>query len=450
MSQVRLIYTALNVRHHRGEMARQLADAEVSVLFAGPGFEALATGLAENAGAKLVGIAGAALTENYETLLASAASGECHSHDDVDAPYALTYTSGTTGEPKGAVITSRNELFYIQSLAWVSRSLPDDRHLVALPLFHRGGQFATMHPAFYGLPTIIVPRPDPVLLFETIQTEQVTSLLLVPTVMAMMVNKLQDLGLDRYDLSSLRVVTYGSNPTGEDTLRAFAKLFRCGLAQIGGMGTEGGVGLSLSPDEHLACLNDPALAHRLASSGTVQPGVELRLVDEHDNDVAVGKPGEMVFRADSFVSGYWRRPEASAEAWCNGWFHSGDIGTMDADGYVYYVDRKAGRIKTGAETVYAREVEQVLRTHPSVTEVAVAGVPDAKWGEAIFAAVEVAEPLSEDELRDFARRHLARFKVPKRIFFVDALPRTAIGKVALGQVKQLLVDHASPLRRTDH
>jgi fatty-acyl-CoA synthase len=147
----------------------------------------------------------------------------------------------------------------------------------------------------------------------------------------------------------------------------------------------------------------------------------------------------MLFRGEAFVAGYWKRPEATHEAWRGGWFHSGDIGVMDADGFVTYVDRKAGRIKTGSETVFAREVENAIRGLAGVADVSVVGVPDERWGEAVWAVIERVPGADVDptEVQARVRSRLAGFKVPKRVLTVDALPRTAIGKVAIGQVKAL-------------
>jgi acyl-CoA synthetase (AMP-forming)/AMP-acid ligase II len=283
---------------------------------------------------------------------------------------------------------------------------------------------------------------------RTIPAEQVTVFLAVPTVMKMLVDHLEQPGADRYDFSSLRHVLYGSNPIAPTQLRAFAGLFGCSLSQIGGIGTEGGVGLSLSRVDHDRGLRDPAAAHILQSCGRIQPGAEMRLVDEGGQEVPTGEIGEMVFRGDAYVAGYWNRPEASRLLWREGWLHSGDLGRRDAEGYVYYVDRKAGRIKTGGETVFAREVEAVLGEHPAVGAVAVVGVPDEKWGEAICAVVQPRDGVEPDEelaaeLQEHVRQRLARFKVPRRVVFRAVLPTTALGKIAVGRVRALAVDAAA-------
>lgn len=446
-SRIQAIYTGLNVRHHPAEMAAQLRDCSARLLVVGRGFEQVAATLAEQAGIPALSLDAAGPGASYEALLAAASADPVPPHGDAEAPYVLTYTSGTTGEPKGAMISSRNEIAYATGLALASETRVDDRFMVITPLFHKGGQFSVMHPAWLGLPIVLLPQPDPALIFRTVEAERVTAFVAVPTLMKMMTDHLDDVGPDAYDLSSIRHVLYGSNPIQPKQLKHFARLLGCSLNQIGGIGTEGGIGLSLNRVDHEQCLADPELAHRLQSCGKVQPGVEMRLVDEQDNDVPTGEIGEMVFRGDAYIAGYWERPEASQAAWRGGWFHSGDLGRRDADGYVYYVDRKSGRIKTGGETVYAREVEAALQDHPLVQAVAVVGVPDEKWGEAVCAVVELpsGQDMPDDlehVLQEHARQRLAGYKVPKRVI-VQQLPRTALGKIAVGDVRALARDAVS-------
>jgi acyl-CoA synthetase (AMP-forming)/AMP-acid ligase II len=453
-SRIKAIYTGLNTRHHRAEMAAQLADCGASVLLVGPGFEELGAHLAVECGATVVHLGPEGPGEHYKTLLAAASTEAIPGHGDAEAPYVLTYTSGTTGDPRGAMISSRNDLAMATSLAVCTETHVDDRFMVVLPLFHKGGQFAVLHPACLGLTTVLLPGPNPELMCRTIAAEQVTVFLAVPTVMKMLVDHLEQTGADHYDFTSLRHVLYGSNPIAPAQLRAFAGLFGCSLSQIGGIGTEGGVGLSLSRVDHDRGLRDPSAGHILQSCGRIQPGAEMRLVDEGGQEVPTGEIGEMVFRGDAYVAGYWNRPEASRLLWREGWLHSGDLGRRDAEGYVYYVDRKAGRIKTGGETVFAREVEAALSDHPAVLAVSVVGVPDEKWGEAIWAVVETREDAraGEDlatELQEHVRQRLARFKVPRRILFRSALPTTALGKIAVGQVRALAIGALAADRAAD-
>lgn len=436
-SRIKAIATGLNVRQTQAEMSRQLTDAGPSVLLVDGDHAERGRALADDLQLPLLGIDQALGRGCYAELLACSPDTVIEPHEDAEAIYTLCYTSGTTGEPKGAMISSRNELAYQASLAWAAESRPGDRHLVALPLFHRGGQFATMHPARLGLAAVLLTAPDPEVMMRTIEQERITVTMAVPTVIKVICD-VYEKAPEAYDLSALRMILYGSNPIPEDLLRRFLRLFDCDVCQIGGMGTEGGCVLALTGPEHREALRDPARQGRLRSCGRIQPLSEMRLVDDGDQDVPAGTPGEMVFRSDAFVSGYWRRPEASAHAWRGGWFHSGDIGRLDEDGFVYYVDRKAGRIKTGGETVYAREVETAISRCPGVAESCVIGLADDHWGEAVCAVVQVQDgcEVSEDAVRTTVRARLAGYKVPKRVLFVDALPRTALGKVAYDVVRQ--------------
>lgn len=437
-SRIKAIATALNVRHTVAEMLQQLVDADPSVLLVDSAHADAGHALANELRIPLLCIDGELRGgDSYTELLAAAPDTPIGPHEDAEAVYTLCYTSGTTGEPKGAMVSSRNELAYQASMAWVAQSRPADRHLVALPLFHRGGQCAAMHPARLGLPMVLLPTSDPELMMRTIQEERISVTMAVPTVLNVMCD-VYEAAPEKYDLSSLRMILYGSNPIPEDLLRRFLRLFDFDVCQIGGIGTEGGVALALTGEEHRQALLEPARQPRLRSCGRIQPLAEMRLVNDDDEDVPVGNPGEMVFRSDAFVSGYWRRPEASQEAWRGGWFHSGDIGRMDEDGYVYYVDRKAGRIKTGGETVYAREVEAAIMQCPGVTASCVVGLPDDHWGQAVCAVVQVHEGcnVTEGDVRSTVRARLAGYKVPKRVLFVDALPRTALGKIAYGVVRE--------------
>ena len=442
-SRLAAMYTGLNTRHHQNEIVQQMTDSGASLLIAGPSFQVIGTAVAERVGVPVLMIG-----EAYEKLLADSSAAPLDPHGDEHAPYTLTYTSGTTGEPKGAMISSRQEITYAQSLAWAAETRHDDSTLVALPMFHKGGQFSTMYPAYLGMTTTILPSAEPNAVLEAIEQHRPTVVVLVPTVMKMLIDTYENSPMHQArDLSSLRHVLYGSNPIPLPVLRQFSELFSCTLSQIGGVGTEGGIALVLDRVDHEQALADASLAHRLLSCGRVQPGFEMMLIDEAGDPVGADGLGEMVFRGDSFISGYWQRPEASEHLWKDGWLRSGDIGRVDADGFVYFVDRKAGRIKTGGETVYAREVEAVLRESPLVNEVAVVGVPDELWGEALWACVERSTESagsSDDEnelaIREFTRERLSAFKVPKRVVFFDQLPRTALGKLAVGEIRARVID----------
>jgi acyl-CoA synthetase (AMP-forming)/AMP-acid ligase II len=436
-SRAGLRWTGLNTRHHRDEMSHQLVDSEARVLVHDAHFRDVAVELGS-----AIGLPTIQLGEEYESLLLAARDLPFESHADEDLPYALTYTSGTTGVARGALITSRNDLALAASLVVATETRVDDVFCVMLPLFHKGGQFSTMHPMSLGQTLVVLDSPDPAVAFEAIEREKVSVFVSVPTVMRMLVEHRRGAGAG-HNLSSIRHVAYGSNPIPIEQIRDFSETFGCDLSQIGGIGTEGGIGLSLSSADHRLALEQPDREHILRSCGTVQPRVEMRLVDELGREVATDEIGEMTFRGDAYIPGYLNQPEANARLWRDGWLYSGDLGRRDRDGYVYYVERLGGRIKTGGESVLAREVEEVLMLHPSVASASVLGVPDDRWGEAITAVVVLtqgAEEAADMEslLRDHVRSHLSGYKVPKTIHFVEQMPLTALGKIARGEVRDLV------------
>lgn len=444
-SRAALIHTALNIRSSVQEMLRQLDDSQARTLIVGPGFDAIAKELqAARPDLGLLGLPDACVGEDLEDLQAQASSTPIPSHQDPDATYSIMYTSGSTGEPKGVAISSRNEFAYSWTVSWAVDSRHDDIVLHVLPLFHRGGQFFAMTFALLGRP-VVLGAPDPVGMLELVAKHDVTGMMFVPTIGKMMVEAIEA-EPQRFHLSSLQRLYCGSAALSPDLARRLVRATSATLCQVGGS-SEGAVTMALTARDYAQILSEPALEHRIWSVGRSAPGVRVRIVDELDNDVPPGAIGELVYQGDQFVNSYWRKPDVTAAAWRNGWFHSGDLGYRDDDGYIYYKDRLFGRIKSGAETIFSREVEIVLEGHPAVAEVAVVGLPDDHWGEAVTAVVVLCEESSsseqraslERELSELVANELARYKIPKRFVVLDSLPRTALGKVAYGELKQALV-----------
>jgi fatty-acyl-CoA synthase len=446
-SRGKFIHTGLNTRHTVDEMIRQIDDARLTLLLVGGGYEDTARAIQQHRPiVRCVGLHGTDLPDQYEALIAGACNDAVPSHGDPEAVYSLVYTSGSTGEPKGVMVSSRNEIAYGRSVAWTIELSDQDRVLNVAPLFHRGGQFFAMTCAQHAVSLILATAPDPSIMLDDVAREGATHVLVVPTLLKGIVEVIERDPERITSLGSLRQVMCGSAPLSVDLARRLLNILPVNLCQ--GAGTsEGGLAMSLRSRDYREALQDDALAHRMSSVGRPSPGFRVAVVDDNDKVVPDGAVGELVYQGDAFIQGYWRRPEASARAWRNGWFHSGDLGRRDADGYIYYVDRLFGRIKTGAETVYAREVEQVLESHPDVVEIAVVGMPHEHWGEAITAVVATVRKLGRDEersafadgLRDYGRQNgLAGYKIPKRVIVVDALPKTSTSKVALGEVKELV------------
>ncbi|KKC05656.1 long-chain fatty acid--CoA ligase [Mycobacterium nebraskense] len=341
-----------------------------------------------------------------------------------EAPAFIMYTSGTTGFPKGAVITHRNLYLHAMSvIATLGLRSDDNCWMAHAPLFHVAG-VSGMFPTFLTGGTVVVPPSggfDPVAAMRTIVGERVTSCWMTPaqwqTVCALP-------GLRSWDLSRLRRVWWGAAPASTALLRTMFDAFPH---------TEIIAAFGQTECSPITCLlrGQDAL-RKIGSVGTPMLGVEVRIVDDQMDDVPQGEIGEIVYRGPLVMKEYWNKPAETAEAFRGGWFHSGDLVPQDADGYIYVVDRKKDMIISGGENIYSAEVENVVAAHAKVAEVSVIGVPDAKWGEtpmAVIVARDPADPPTDDEIDTHCREHLASYKRPRRVVVVDALPRNASGKV---------------------
>lgn len=357
----------------------------------------------------------------YEDLLNEA--GDVHEPVDIpnDSPALIMYTSGTTGRPKGAVLTHANLTGQAMTALYTSgANINSDVGFVGVPLFHIAGIGNMLTGLLLGLPTVIYPLGafDPGQLLDVLEAEKVTGIFLVPAQWQAVCTEQQARPRDL----RLRVLSWGAAPAPDALLRQMSATFPETqiLAAFGQ--TE------MSP---VTCmlLGEDAIAKR-GSVGRVIPTVAARVVDQNMNDVPVGEVGEIVYRAPTLMSCYWNNPEATAEAFAGGWFHSGDLVRMDSDGYVWVVDRKKDMIISGGENIYCAELENVLASHPDIAEVAVIGRADEKWGEVPIAVAAVTnDDLRIEDLGEFLADRLARYKHPKALEIVDALPRNPAGKV---------------------
>jgi fatty-acyl-CoA synthase len=363
-----------------------------------------------------------------------------------DSPALIMYTSGTTGRPKGAVLTHHN--IAGQAMANLFTMAPDvnnDVGFVGVPLFHIAGIGNMFSGLLLGLPTVIYPLGafDPGALLDVLEAEQVTSMFLVPSQWQVVCaeqhanpRKLQ-----------LRVLSWGAAPASDTLLRDMSETFP-GTQIYAAFGQT-----EMSPVTCMLLAQDAI--RKLGSVGKVIPTVAARVVDANMNDVQVGQVGEIVYRAPTLMAGYWNNPKATAEAFAGGWFHSGDLVRQDEEGYVWVVDRKMDMIISGGENIYCAEVENVLAGHPAIVEVAVIGRPDEKWGEVPVAVVALGGSVSDPthdlgDLDEFLTERLARYKHPKALEIVDALPRNPAGKVLktelrarFGSAKSIDADESS-------
>ena len=351
-------------------------------------------------------------------------------------PRVIMYTSGTTGFPKGATLSHRQH--YVHTLAYATEIGigEQDRALLIYPLFHTGGTDCLLMPFFLvGATVVVLERPDPEDILRAIERERVTFLFCVPTVWRRL---LRAMDARPRDVSSVRACLSSSDTIRREDLRAIKAWFRAPITQLYGLTEAGPISHVLKPEYHEAKLGSVGRAHAL---------VDVRIVDTDGKDVAPGEGGEIIMKGPTIMLGYWDMPEKTAETVRDGWLHSGDLGRVDEDGFLYIMGRAKDMIISGGENIYPPEIERVLREHPAVKDVAVVGIPDPEWGESVLGGIvpEVGAAASPDELIEFVRGRLAGYKKPRYVEFVDALPvTTATGKVQKAELRRRFAHLARP------
>ncbi|WP_296679623.1 fatty acid--CoA ligase [Novosphingobium sp.] len=404
------------------EAAFIIDNAEAQALFLGDGFEACAKTLGTRPGLQHCFTA-----DQTRSFILSGPRSHFEPSGPDEAILQL-YTSGTTGNPKGAVLSNRN-LFGLRK-AGMDNPAPyslwdeDEAVLVAMPCAHIGGTGLGIVALAAGLPGVILTEFDPVRVFDAVQNRGVTRFFIVPAALQMLLNHPDCAATD---FSRVKYIMYGASPIPLELLRQCIAMFGAEFVQNYGMTETTGTICVLPPEDHTVEGNP-----RMRSAGKPLPGVELIIRGADGKEVATGAIGEIVTRSSSNMLGYWKLPEATASTMdAEGWVATGDVGYKDEDGYVYMYDRAKDMIITGGENVYPAEVESGIYGHPDVLEVAVIGVPDEKWGEAVK-AVCVPKPgalIDADSVINWARERLAGFKVPKSVDVIDALPRNPSGKI---------------------
>ena len=368
----------------------------------------------------------------YEQLISRFPPDEPTDDVEPDDPCVLFYTSGTTGHPKGAIHTHKSLVAEIKVRHDDFSS--SDVALCVMPFFHVGGSAANLFPAFAAGATIVIHSEfDETGVLAAIEKEKVTYVGLVP---AMIIRLLEHPDLSRYDLSSLRTIMYVGAPMPLEALKRGIGHFGAIFTQLFGQTETLNVAV-LGKEEHRV-EGSPKEIKRLESAGRPLGEGEIRIVDEEGHEVPLGEAGEILVRSDRMMTGYWRMPQETAKTIKDGWLHTGDVGRMDEEGYIYLVDRKKDMIISGGENIYSREVEEVLYMHPAVLEAAVVGVPDEKWGESVKAVVVLKQgaTASEQEMIDFCKEHLASYKKPRSVEYRDSLPKTASGKIRKEELRE--------------
>ncbi|MFU8815086.1 MAG: fatty acid--CoA ligase [Pseudomonadales bacterium] len=431
------VSVGINWRLAPPEVAYILNDSRAQILFVGPDFYPLAEQVADQVPSlqRIIAMApGHARWQFFDDWLDEQSDADPQIPVATDDVAIQMYTSGTTGHPKGVQLMHR--CFFdlwrqppADDMAFNDWS-ESDVNLVAMPSFHIGGVGWGLMGLRPGARNIVVREFDPGVTLDMIAQHGISKLFLVPAAIRMV---LQHPQARHTDYSSVRFICYGASPIPLDLLREAIEVFQCGFVQLYGMTETTGSATYLPPEDHAVAGND-----RMRSAGKPFPGVRIKVVDEQGEPVPARQVGEICIASPVNMLGYWNLPEATHSTLVDGYVHTGDAGYLDEDGYVYVHDRVKDMIVSGAENIYPAEVESALFGHPAVADVAVIGVPDERWGEAVKAMV-VCKPGAEvtvEELLGFARQRIAGFKLPKSIDFIDDLPRNPSGKILKRELRK--------------
>jgi long-chain acyl-CoA synthetase len=415
------VVVPMNVLNKQREVEYYLRDSGARLLFVWHDFAEEADPAAADVGCESISVMPG---EFEQTLFATDPVEELVERESSDTA-VLLYTSGTTGTPKGAELTHDNLLRNCRA----SRDLFDLGAgvvvLGALPLFHSFGQTCAMNNCVVAAGVLtLLPRFDPVKALEIIERDKVAVFEGVPSMYGAILNVPDH---ERYDTSTLRCCASGGAAMPVELMRGFEQAFNCQILE----------GYGLSETSPVASFNHPDRERKPGSIGTPIAGVEMKVVDDADNELPAGEVGEIVIRGHNVMKGYWGRDDATAEAMRGGWFHSGDLARVDEDGYFFIVDRKKDMIIRNGFNVYPREIEELLYEHPDVREAAVVGIPHDEFGEEIGAAVSLKDgaTATPEEIRDFVKEQVAAYKYPRTVWVVDDLPKGPTGKILKREIK---------------
>lgn len=426
------VVVPLNIRLAPPELVTQINEAEVKVLVVDETFAMMLPSLSEHLttvqhvvlasdGASPDG------TLSYETLLDAAAEVDDAGRADDDV-LGIFYTGGTTGRAKGVMLTHDNIIANCQNAMLCNPGTGEDVYLHSAPMFHLADCSSNFAVTCTAATHAFIPFFEPKSMMQAIERYRVTLALAIPTMLNMILNHPD---FPKHDFSSLRTVTYGASPIPLPLLQQALAELPCEFLQGYGMTELSPLITYLPAKDHVRDPDETQL-RRLKSAGIPVFTAQVRIVDEHDNEVPRGEVGEICGRGPMVMKGYWKQPEATETALRGGWMHTGDAGYMDNDGYVYLVDRTKDMIVTGGENVFSVEVESALYEHPAVLEAAVIGVPDEKWGEAVHAVIVLkpGKSADEDEIISHCHGRIANYKCPKSVSFENQeLPKSGAGKI---------------------
>jgi len=416
------IVVPLNWRLVPDELTFILKDSGVRVLVYGHEFESAAADLRERGASgtdvrEWICVGDSRDARSYAELHDAASSEEPEiGGEDGDELYIM-YTSGTTGRPKGVVHTHDTVIWACHTSNASADGRYRDRYLVSLPFFHVGALTPVTANVQRGMTNVVMRAFDPLKAWQTIERERISAMLAVPAMLGFMLRVPEH---EKFDFSCLRWCMSGAAPVPVTLIEAFAEL-GIEVHQVYGLTESCGPGCLISPEHALA---------KAGSTGKAFFHTEVRVANARGESVQPGETGEVLLKGRHIMKGYWNQPEATAETVRDGWLYSGDLATVDKEGFIYIQDRKKDMIISGGENVYPAEIENVILAHPKVAEVGVIGQPSAKWGESPVAVVVKTDPsLTEQEVLDHCNGKLARFKLPRRVEFVDEIPRNPSGKI---------------------